>query len=64
MVVAFTLLGVGLSVVAILVLRGDAMRNDFAAAPIRTGRPHWRRYLVITAAGMLLLLVWRRGGLV
>ncbi len=61
-VVAFTLLGVGLLVVAILILHGNAMRSDFAAVPARTGRPHWRRYLAVTAAGMLLLLAlatWR-----
>jgi len=56
-VVAFTLLGVGLSFVAILILHGNTTRSDFAAAPVRTARPRWRRYLVITAAGTPLLLV-------
>ncbi len=56
-VAAFTLLGVGLLFVGILILHGNGMRSDFAAAPIRTGRPRWRRYLAVTAVGMLLLLV-------
>ncbi len=61
-VVAFTLLGVGLLFVAILVLHSNTMRSDFAAAPVRAGRPHWRRYLAIAAAGMPVLLAlatWR-----
>lgn len=55
-VVAFTLLGAGLLFVAILILHGNAMRNDFAAASVQTGPPGGRRYLAATAAGILLLL--------
>jgi hypothetical protein len=55
-VVAFTLLGVGLLFVALLTLHGNAMRSDFAAAPIRAGRSCRRRYLAATAAGILVLL--------
>ena len=55
-VVGFTLLGVGLLFVAILTLHGNAMRSDFATTPVRSGRPRWRRYLAVIAAGTLLLL--------